>query len=397
MNSLGNKYFNSFAIIPAMLTFWIAGYFFFPTNKLHYQTFIVIFVLGSLWLGYHRRIDWQSFFSSKLILAVTVFSAYFLASLFWAFGTSFNDRLSEVKSVVYLFCFALVFSFSMEQSPKYLGRLLRTLLLVSSIALVINMFAFFVIHEHSLSARFHGVGRLWSPLWMGAIYGAITVILVGFLSHEELTRKYKLLLAAMLPMMFIGVLATHSRMAILATLLVSFLVFLMGKNSLKCKVVTIVSAAILLLGTFWICLPYFERDIERGQSYRFDIWRGAMGLIQERPLLGYGAGSDTPIDSSIEVVDDWHYYHNTYIATLVDLGLVGGFLHLIILLIAFKVAWQLRGNIAVLLSAYLLFYSCLINITFGEGIISRMNVQWLLMWLPILIIANFEVTQKRNI
>ncbi len=379
-----------------MLALWIAGYFFFPTNKLHYQTFIVIFVLGSLWLGFQRKIDWQTFFSSKLILAVTAFSAYYLASLFWAYGTPFDDRLGEVKSVVYLFCFAFVLSFSLTQSPKFLERLFRILLLVSSIALVINIVAFFVVQEQSLSARFHGFGRLWSPLWMGAIYGGMTVVLVGLLSHGRLTRKHKMLLAPLIPVMFMGVLATHSRMPILATLAVGFLVFLMGKNSLKNKIVITISTVVILLGTFWASLPYFENDIERGQSYRFDIWSGAMNLVQERPLLGYGAGSDTPIDSPVEVVDDWHYYHNTYVATLVDLGLVGGFLHLLILVIAFRVAWQLRSNIAVRISAYLLLYSCLINITFGEGIISRMNVQWLLMWLPILIISHYEVTQKEE-
>lgn len=380
--------------MSSLLTLWISGYFFFPTYKLHYQFFILIFVMGTLWICLQRKIDWQTFFSSKLILAVMAFSAYYLASLFWAHGTLFDDRLGEVKSVVYLFCFAFVLSFSLNQSPNYLERFFRILVLISSIVLVINIVVFFVIQEQSLTARFHGFGRLWSPLWMGAIYGGMTVILVGLLSHVGLTQKHKILLVALIAVMFIGVLATHSRMPILATLAVGFLVFLMGKNSLKSKVVITISTVVILMGMFWAFLPYFENDIERGQSYRFDLWRGAMDLIQEKPLLGHGAGSDIPIESPVELIDDWHYYHNTYIATLVDLGLVGGFLHLLILVIAFRVAWQLRSNIAVRISAYLLLYSCLINITFGEAIISRMNVQWLLMWLPILIISHFEVAQK---
>jgi len=385
-------------LLPKLVMFWLMGYFFFPSNKLHYQAFIVIFVLGGLWLIFREKINFKLILRSKVLLAAVIFALYFMFSLFWSVGTPIEDRIGEIKSLIYLTVFGFLVFFSIRHSDDFFPQFLKWGGIVAAASLLFSCIMFYVVGEHSFSQRLHGYGRLWSPLWMAALYGAVAIVSITVLSFqsERLAKTNKLWLLLIFILALFAVIATHSRTAIATTFFVVALAFYSGTFSFKYKLTASALAAFLLMAVALFSLPNFENDLERGQSYRLDLWQGAMELVNEAPFFGYGAGSDTPISSTVSTVDGWHYYHSTYVATLVDLGFIGLALHMMLLMIAFIVAWKARENIIVRVSAFILLFSCLVSLTFGEGIISRMNVQWLLMWLPVLLIAYFEV-EKRNV
>jgi O-antigen ligase len=384
--------------MPAMVTVWLAGYFFFPTNKLHYQFFILIFCLGGAWLwAQHRlQVNWKT--ESIIARTCGAFVGFYTLSLIWSAGTPFDERLAEIKSVLYLVIFAAVFAYCMRQKQNFLYHLLKLTLIVASLALVFYFTLFYLVEDKAISARFHGYGRVWSPLWMAALYGALTVILITALTHasSQLSARQKYILIFLAAFFFTAVLATQSRMAIAATVAISVISALTGNGSYKFKVFSLVSIVAALLLTVWLSFTVFDRMVERGQSHRLNIWEGALNLVIEKPVLGYGAGADVAIDTEDQKVDGWYYYHSSYIATLVDIGVAGFLLSLIMLAVTFQVAWRLRENFTVRASAYVLAYCLLVSLTFGEGFISRMNVQWLLFWMPIIVIAHYEVLQKRQ-
>jgi len=386
-------------ILPGLVMFWLMGYLFFPTNKLHYQIFIVIFVMGGAWIAFREKIDFKNVFRSKVLLTIVVFALYFLFNLFWSVGTPLEDRLGEVKSLIYLAVFGLLIFFSVQNRDDFFSHFLKWGGIVATASLFFSCIMFYVVGEHSFSQRLHGYGRLWSPLWMAALYGAVAIVSITVLSFqsERLSKTNKLWLLLVFILAIFAVTATHSRMAIVTTFFVVSLAFYSGTFSFKYKLSVSALAAFVLITVAFFSSPSFENDLERGQSYRLDIWQGAMQLVKESPFFGHGAGSDTPISSTVSTVDGWHYYHSTYVATLVDLGFVGLSLHLMLLTITFLVAWKVRENVIVRISAFILLFSCLVNLTFGEGIISRMNVQWLLMWFPIMVIAYFELNKRRNL
>lgn len=386
-------------LLPSLVMFWLIGYFFFPTNKMHYQVFIVTFVLGGLWVAFREKFNVKLIFQSKILLSVFLFALYYLSSLFWPVGTPIDDRIGEAKSVIYLILFGFLIFFSMRHKQDFLPQLLKYGFLAAVGSLLLSCIMFYLVNEQSFSQRLHGYGRLWSPLWMAALYGGVAITALGLLSHQtkKVSTTNTCLLTLVLALAVFAVIATHSRTAIVMTLLVLFLTFLSGKLSLSYKLSLSIFAVVLFLVIAFLSFPHFEADLQRGQSFRLDIWMGALELVKQAPIFGYGAGSDTPISSTISTVDGWHYYHSTYIATLVDLGLVGLGLQIFILVVTFNVAWQLREDLKVRVSAFILFFSCLISLTFGEGIISRMNVQWLLMWLPIMLIAYAEIDKTNNL
>lgn len=384
--------------MPALAIFWIAGYFFFPSNKLHYQFFLLIFCLGGAWLWTKHRfqIAWKP--ESTVLQICGAFVVFYFLSLFWSVGTPFHERLGEIKSVLYLVIFTAVLTYCLRHNHNFLYRLLKLTLIAAGLALLFNVISFYLVNEQAFSARFHGFGRAWSPLWMAALYGALTVVLVGVLTHEasQLSSRQKYLLIVLATVFFIAVLATQSRMAIAATVVVSVFAAITGNGSYKFKLLSTLSIVVVLLLTVWLSLTVFDTMIERGQSHRLNIWQGAMNLISEKPLLGYGAGSEIYIDTEDKKVDGWHYYHSSYIATLVDIGVTGFLLSVLMLAVAFRVAWRLREEFAVRVSAYVLMFCLLVSLTFGEGFVSRMNAQWLLFWLPLIVIAHYEVLHKHQ-
>lgn len=349
-----------------------------------------------MWVQHRLQVNWKP--DSTIARTCGAFVAFYTLSLAWSVGTPLDERFAEIKSVLYLVIFAAVFTYCMRQQQGFLYRLLKLVLIVASLALMFYFTSFYLIEEQAISARFYGYGRVWSPLWMAALYGALTVVIVTALthatSHFNTRQKYLLILVA--AFFFTAVLATQSRMAIAATVVMSVISAITGNGSYKVKTFSVVSIVAVLLLTVWLSLTLFDRMIERGQSHRLNIWQGALSLIIEKPVLGHGAGSDVAIDTEDKKVDGWHYYHSSYIATLVDIGVAGFLLSVFMLAAAFRVAWRLREEFAVRASAYVLAYCLLVSLTFGEGFISRMNVQWLLFWMPIIVIAHYEVLQKRQ-
>jgi O-antigen ligase len=234
---------------------------------------------------------------------------------------------------------------------------------------------------------------------MAALYGAVSIVAVGILTSDEahITTRQRYWLSFLAVVFFIAVLATQSRTAIAATVFVSLITIFCANSSYRLKLFNISVMMAVLLVFISLSLSMLDRMVDRGQSQRLNIWQGAAELIIEKPLFGYGAGSDVQIDTEEKKVDGWHYYHSSYVATLVDLGLVGFLLLMLLIFVAFKVAWQHRREPAVRISAFVLLYCLIISLTFGEGMISRMNAQWILFWLPVIIIGYYEVLDKSQL
>jgi O-antigen ligase len=382
--------------LPATVMIWIAGYFFFPSNKSHYQFFLLVFLSGIVWLLMRGKQNLAWLFKARLLQVGGLYLMFYFLSIFWSVDADIAERFGEVKTVIYLLIFSIIIFYCLDRCPDFLTSLIKLIMVVAGFSLVFNLILFYVVNGNPLTARFHGFGRLWSPLWMAAIYGALTVILMSILTHRfnQFSRTQKIWLMLTIIAYFIAVLATQSRMAIAATIMVSFLVAISGNVSSKFRLFSVLGILVMLMLTLWLSSSVFDRMLERGQSYRLDIWQGALSLLSDKPYTGYGAGSDIQIETAVQMVDGWHHYHSSYVATLVDLGWIGFSLALLLMTFTFVTAWRQRQILAVQISAGVFLYCLLISLTFGEGFISRMNVQWLLFWLPFLVIAYHQATRE---
>jgi hypothetical protein len=81
-----------------------------------------------------------------------------------------------------------------------------------------------------------------------------------------------------------------------------------------------------------------KKNVSTAGSGRIAAWRGALDLIRERPLLGYGFGTEAKV-----FVDRWYYFQggsteNSYLGLLLQLGVLG-----LGLVVALGLALLVRG------------------------------------------------------
>lgn len=148
--------------------------------------------------------------------------------------------------------------------------------------------------------------------------------------------------ATVASMLIAGLLATHSRMGLFASLVgavTAFFLTLMtsgGVARLRASAIGLV-----LLGVASVAALYGQGVLERlGSSQsdldvRLNLYEQAWELIWARPLLGFGAGTFEaafPLVHHLPVNPDviWDKAHNTYLTLFVELGLIVGIIPILI-------------------------------------------------------------------
>ena len=85
-----------------------------------------------------------------------------------------------------------------------------------------------------------------------------------------------------------------------------------------------------------------EEGFDSTSSQRFDMWEIALGIISNSPI--FGAGLNFTQHFSVKLDDynyTWHSFHNAYLQTAVELGLVGLGIFLLIFFFAIRAGWRL--------------------------------------------------------
>jgi membrane-associated protease RseP (regulator of RpoE activity) len=122
---------------------------------------------------------------------------------------------------------------------------------------------------------------------------------------------------------------------------------------------------------------------EGSATYRFEVWREAMGLIKDHPLVGIGKGSEAKLKESLELYDGGRlppgHFHSTLVQIAVWWGLPALALYCAMMMICLATAWritresppsawQVRGISIGGLGALVAFnVSSVVHFNFGDG------------------------------
>ncbi|HCD05961.1 MAG: hypothetical protein CMH21_04150 [Methylophaga sp.] len=383
--------------IFVLMNIWLAGFFLSPTGKQHYQFFILSIVLSAFWLIFAQKINYRSLLNSKVLMSASFYALLFLISIAWSNDLGFSAKFKDIKTFLYLIFFALVFLYVINGQSKRMITVVNILIVAAVISLLINLFVFYAINGEDMSARFFGMGRLWNPLWAAAMYGATALTILAILLDKF--NQFKPVFRGMFLLAYVlmlgAVVLTQSRTPIAATIMLSLFIVMVSQQSLKIKISVILTSGIIGVITLLYSLPFIQEQMGRGQSYRLDLWFGFIERAKEHLFLGHGGGSNVPISSPVDYVDGWYHYHSTYVASLVEMGLAGLFLHLLLIVTTLSAAWKMRNIFIVKVAAIVFIYTCILGITFGHGILTRMNSQWLIFWMPLLVIAIYEISSNK--
>jgi O-antigen ligase len=389
---MNNLKLNPYSTIASLSIFWISGFFFFPTGQSHNQAFIVLFVLPAIWLILKLKISFKPFFKSKIFWIAFLFCSYYAISTSWGTYSKTSLLISEIKRSLYLYLFWVVIFISYYIDRPKLILLTKYTVFFALISVFYNAIIFYGVDHHSISDRFNGFGRLRNQLWVGALYGSMALLMLILTLQPNNQKRY--LCFIIFTIFFIATLLTHSRGPILSMLAVSALILFSGQLSVKSKIKI---SAIILLTTSISAIylsKYYLADITRGQSYRLDLWLGFLKFTKDHLFLGHGAGVNVFIVAPGQFVNGWSHYHNIYLGTLIELGLIGLTLHLLLVISTVLVGWRYRTCLHVNVALMIFIFTCLIGITYGQGIITRINAQWIIFWLPLAVIIMRELEEN---
>jgi O-antigen ligase len=190
-----------------------------------------------------------------------------------------------------------------------------------------------------------------------------------------------------------GLLASFSRGALLAFIIMFFVAILIVRPPLKIwlpPLVVGVIAVILILIFTDIANGFGGRSIALEQ--REDVWQFALHEVSKHFLIGIGMAKNTYIN--VPGVDIFNHAHNAWIDTLFRTGVVG----LLLSLLSLTVVLKRFSTDRKLVPLYLwLGYGCICRLVDSRCLFWQIDAKWFLYWLPLgLIIASIAAAGHNN-
>jgi O-antigen ligase len=271
---------------------------------------------------------------------------------------------------------------------------------VSALMTLLWLIDYYFLIDNSVSIRFmsstmdyfdlyqgHGYGALYNPLLFSHLLVFYLVAALTFLSSGWVLSRIQCVLLAVSSIIFIvALLASQTRMALgLFTFICAYSVIWHYK--LKGAIVVAVTLIVIVA----LVLTAGESLLERGMSYRWDIWKEMFIQVSERPYLGFGYGTDVVV-SPKGINKTWYDSHNIYLAILY----YSGYLGLSFVLVAFFLLYRESKYLSTSRYIFNLWLIVLVfgGFTDGDGLLSRPSVHWFNLVIPCLLMISIIRSEK---
>ncbi len=342
-----------------------------PSQKLYFQLLIPLLYLPALYLIASRGQDlWQLLRESPEFKLFTLLFLWAAVSMSWSVGIDV-DR--ESRRLLFILLFVAGGALWSRRDP---ARVVRTLL-IGGCALAVCAFlamALWPWRTPVFWGRMTAFCALNHPIFAGYAMGAAAVWLLSCMPAGRLGKG--LWLAAIV-ILALFVVLTWSRGAIFALVVCLVLMPLLNRHWLSkwISLATIVGALVVVIG-------FHDHLLERGVSYRPEIFKGALAKIAEHPWLGVGKGTDYSLVAAGRV---WPHSHNLFTHIGIELG-VGALLVLLTLWALILVrGWRNRHAPLGQALIGLWFFSTIALQFDGARLWDAPGPFWLLTWLPLVL------------
>ena len=404
------------------------------------SVYALIIIAGFAWF-LKAIIKDKSFFWKKTSLTVPLLlytAAFTLSTLFSIdFTRSLKGDVFRCEGLYTLLAYvSLVFLFINQVNTQELARKLFIGLIVSSVLVSLyGLFQYFYFDPTAhfimkyLPARVGIASTIGNSNFLGKFLVLVIPLVLSFYLHEN-TFMMRFLLFAALLVCLAALVLTFTRASWLSMVLgfALFLFLAFRNNLLKVKKRRFIILGILLAGAILFLNSYraensflsggrvYERIMSvfndkqsQGVATRLFVWKRALPLIMEKPLLGYGAETFEIAfrKDNIEYIKTFNDYvsidraHNNYIDNAFSHGFIGlgAYLSVIIafLMYMFKMLKNAGDNYHKLLYVGILSGYCgyLFNDMFIFSVASVSPTFWSLMGLSVAA-GRIDMMKKTN-
>lgn len=374
--------FISLWILPTGYFLLLCALFFLPGRSLHHKLFYGLFSIPTLIALCLRPRELKELLREPVFIAVLLFAAWALLSLAWGpggepLGGMFKPPLHTL--LLFAGCYLLV---------RYRSDILQPLLfgaaLVALIATTIFLFMFARIYEPGM--RLIGGGAFDNPLLSSHLFGFFSAYWLSVTMTCKRRQMMWLSVPAM-AVMFMAVIGTGSRTPLVAlTMAALWLCFICwNRRSVGLLIALVLSAATVLT-------LFAQMIIERGDSYRLEIWQKVLHMIADHPWIGHGYSASLAVDPGNGV--SFQEPHSFVLGVLYYVGIIGLLPWLFFLLWGLLSSWRQRVQPMLIIASTWLIFGIGAGLTEGGGIISRPKEHWFLLWIPLALIAALSINQR---
>ncbi len=169
---------------------------------------------------------------------------------------------------------------------------------------------------------------------------ALPIAVYGFTSGIKKHRKICFVSSILI---LGGIVGTTSRAALFAAIVSLVILIFMNSRKALSVIVTLVATSVAAVIVLVKRYNILEVDLEKSTDSRLKMWSACLKLIKERPLFGYGAGSQSTALGLKQFNLNKPHAHSLYFEMTTELGFVGIiFLAVVFALILYDVIKLIR-------------------------------------------------------
>jgi O-antigen ligase/tRNA A-37 threonylcarbamoyl transferase component Bud32 len=369
-------------ILPLGYLLLLCSMFFLPGRGSLHKLYYALFSIPTLLALCLRPSELKGLWREPAFTLVLLYLGWATLSLTWS--PDVDNAFSEIKTPLHTLMLFLGCCLLVRHRRDVLHPIIFTAALVALAASVFNLYGFAMHPKH---ARMVGAGAFDNPLLSSHVFGFFCSYWL-FLSMTCQRRQLLWLSIPALVVMFAAVIATGSRTPMVAlTLAAMWLAFICWNRR-----------SLILLGTMFvggtaILITLSHMLIERGSSYRFELWQLALNQISAHPWIGHGYQATLALPlSSLGIT--FEEPHNFALGVLYYVGAIGLLLWLLMQAWSLLNSWRLRAQPLLILASTWLMFGIGAGLTEGGGILSRPKEHWFLLWIPLALIIALSINQR---
>lgn len=322
-----------------------------------------------------------------LFWAFVCFAAYMMLTLIWS--PTEESTGSLLKRPLYVVLMMLAVGLMATQCYNRLMAATQASAVVATAGAVMLLAHYVLVELPNGEGRLSGMGALYNPLLTSHVLGAFAAYWLAT-AFRAPVGKLALPLAC-LAILLVAIIATGSRTPLVG-LLLAFGWLVIGGNPKR----GLIGAGAIVVIALTLVFAYPEAVMQRGVSYRPEIWEKVLGMVAADPWLGrgYDAGFVIQIAGLPEALAD---PHNIELAVLYEGGVVGLALWCALYAVALAYCWQNRNVPSFTAAGTWLVFGMGAGLTEGAAFLSRPKEHWLLIWLPMALVYGLSTFRKKQV
>lgn len=359
----------------------LTGLFWLANSSLYTKVFYGLIAFPALLALVHNPRRLSDLLREPMLLAFLALSAWLLLSLTWS-GTE-DDPGGLAKRPLYVFMLFASCTLIALEDRELLLKALKTGAALATLAALVNLAIYFM--EPPLNRRMIGVGALRNPLLTSHVFGMFCAYWIAVWLTRDVRRDWIPILCCV-PLLM-ALMATGSRTPLLALALMSVWMLIMTPR----RAAYLLAIGVVLMAASFFAFP--ELLLQRGVSYRPQLWNDALGQALQQLWFGYGYDSRFTFHAK-GLFGSMSDPHNVELAVLLELGLVGLLFWLTMYGFGIWRCFSQRKVNGFKIASALLIYGIGAGLTEGSSFLSRPNESWFLIWIPLSLVAALSISQR---